>query len=315
MIYNDDIKIISVGNIAMGGTGKTPHTLMIAEEFIKQGEKVAILSLGYKGRLGYGINVISDGDGNILKEPPYAADEPYMMAKNYPEVIVITGKKRENALKIAKEKYGATVVILDDGFQYKKLKRHVNILLMDHSRPISTGYMFPFGYLREFPSAIKRSDIILFTRSANENIPKDVKCYIDNQPLFFSKTSFHRVIYKNEDIDIKYFKDAKVAAYSAIAGNQSFASTLTNFGMDLKFFTSFKDHSILSIDTIEDIVSSGKTKGATVFLTTEKDFVKIPKEYQNIFGYVKLDIQMENKVNFITTINRIAEEKILNNKK
>lgn len=312
---NSDIKVISVGNISLGGTGKTPHTLMIAEEFIKQGEKVAILSLGYKGKIGYGINIISDGNGNILKEPPLAADEPYMMAINYPEIIVITGKKREQSLKVAKEQYGATVAILDDGFQYRKLKRHANILLMDHVKPISTGYIFPFGYLREFPNAINRSDIIVFTRATNENIPKDVKAYIDSQPIFFSKTSFNRVIFKNETIDIKYFKNTKVAAYSAISGNNKFASTLTNFDMDLRFFTSFKDHSILSRDTIEDIVSSGKSKGATFFLTTEKDFVKIPKEYQDVFGYVKLDIQMDKKNEFISTINKIVEEKMIKQNK
>ena len=171
-MVNQGIKTISVGNLVMGGAGKTPHTLLIAGEMIKKGEKVAILSLGYKGKVGYDINVISDGNGGLYHHPPMAADEPYMMAKNYPEAIVITGKKREQSLSLARDKYGATVAILDDGYQYKKLARDANILLLDHKRPISTGFPFPFGYLREFPSAINRSDIIIFTRAKNDNIPE-----------------------------------------------------------------------------------------------------------------------------------------------
>ena len=93
-MINQGIKTISVGNIIMGGAGKTPHTLLIANELIKKSEKVAVLSLGYKGKLGYDINVISDGKGNFFHHPPMAADEPYMMAKNNPELIVITGKKK-----------------------------------------------------------------------------------------------------------------------------------------------------------------------------------------------------------------------------
>ena len=100
-MINKGIKTISVGNIVMGGAGKTPHTLFIADELIKKGEKTAILSLGYKGKIGYDINVISDGNGNFFHHPPMAADEPYMMASNLPNAVVITGKKREISLEIA----------------------------------------------------------------------------------------------------------------------------------------------------------------------------------------------------------------------
>ena len=120
-MVNHGIKTISVGNLVMGGAGKTPHTLLIANEMIKRNEKVAILSLGYKGKIGYDNTVISDGLGNLYHHPPMAADEPYMMAKNNLEAIVITGKKREKSLEIARDTYGATVAVLDDGYQYKKL--------------------------------------------------------------------------------------------------------------------------------------------------------------------------------------------------
>ena len=108
--------------------------------------------------------------------------------------VVITGKKREISLEIARDKFGATAAVLDDGYQYQKLQRDVNILLLDHKRPISTGFPFPFGYLREFPSSISRADIIVFTRALNDNIPESVKEFIDKQSLYFSNTVFNRVI-------------------------------------------------------------------------------------------------------------------------
>lgn len=305
-MVNENIKTISVGNIVMGGAGKTPHTLMIAERFIKNGEKTAILSLGYKGKLGYDINVISDGEGNLLHHPPMAADEPYMMALNFPEAVVITGKKREQSLAIARDRFGASVAILDDGYQYKNLKRDVNILLMDHKRPISTGFPFPFGYLREFPNAISRSDIIVFTRATNNNIPEKVKPYIDDQSIYFTNTVFKKIILKNEQIDIKYLKGAHVGAYSAIAANASFYKTLLGAGMDIKFITYFADHASLTEQAIEGIIAQSKNKGASVLLTTEKDFVKLPREYRDIFGYVKMDIEMGNKQGFFEDIDTLA---------
>lgn len=305
-MVNHGIKTISVGNLVMGGAGKTPHTLLIAGHMIEKGEKVAILSLGYKGKIGYDINVISDGNGNLFHHPPMAADEPYMIAKNYPEAVVITGKKREQSLALARDKYNATTAILDDGYQYRKLARDVNILLLDHKRPISTGFPFPFGYLREFPSAITRSNIIIFTRAKNDNIPENVKGYINKQSIYFSDTVFHRVAIKNEFVELSYLKGTKVCAYSAIANNEVFYNTLLEAGLDVVFFTGFHDHSLLEEKTINGILTQGKDKGAALFITTEKDYVKLPSEYQPLFSYIKLDIVMNDKDGFFNEIEKLS---------
>ncbi len=307
-MINHGIKTISVGNIVMGGAGKTPHTLMIAEELIKKGEKTAILSLGYKGKIGYDVTVISDGEGNFFHHPPMAADEPYMMAKNLPYAVVITGKKREQSLELARDKFGVTAAILDDGYQYKKLQRDVNILLLDHKRPISTGFPFPFGYLREFPSSISRADIIVFTRALNNNIPENVRGFINKQSIYFSNTVFNRVILKNEVVELKYLKGAVTAAYSGIANNDAFYHTLQNAGLDIRFFTGFADHKMLSEKSINGIITQGRKKGAALFITTEKDFVKLPQEYQSIFGYLKMDIDFNNKDAFINEIETRASK-------
>ncbi len=307
-MVNHGIKTISVGNLVMGGAGKTPHTLLIANEMIKRNEKVAILSLGYKGKIGYDNTVISDGLGNLYHHPPMAADEPYMMAKNNLEAIVITGKKREKSLEIARDTYGATVAVLDDGYQYKKLKRDANILLLDHKKPLSTGFPFPFGYLREFPFAINRSDIIVFTRASNDNIPENVKGLINKQGIFFSNTIFKRIILKNEEIDLSYLKGTRVCAYSGIANNDAFYQTLINAGLDIVFFAGFRDHMLLNETSINGIITQGKNKDATLFITTEKDFVKLPLEYQSIFGYIKMDIELNNKEGFFSDIDKLISK-------
>ncbi len=307
-MVNENIKTISIGNIALGGVGKTPHTQLLAEEFIKKGEKVAILSLGYKGKLGYKINVISDGNGNLLHHPPMAADEPYMMARNLPQAVVITGKKREESLSLARDSYGATVAILDDAYQYKKLKRDVNILLLDYKRPISTGFPFPFGYLREFPVSINRADIIIFTRAVNNNIPESVKSFIDKQSIYYSNTVLNKVVIKNEIVDLKYLKGAVVCAYSAIANNDIFYKTLQRAGLNIVFFAGFSDHKRILEKSINGIISQGKINGADLFLTTEKDFIKLPQEYQNAFGYLKMEIEIHNKDNFINEIITLASK-------
>lgn len=307
-MVNHGIKTISVGNLVMGGAGKTPHTLLIANEMIKRNEKVAILSLGYKGKIGYDNTVISDGLGNLYHHPPMAADEPYMMAKNNLEAIVITGKKREKSLEIARDTYGATVAVLDDGYQYKKLKRDANILLLDHKKPLSTGFPFPFGYLREFPFAINRSDIIVFTRASNDNIPENVKGLINKQGIFFSNTIFKRIILKNEEIDLSYLKGTRVCAYSGIANNDAFYQTLINAGLDIVFFAGFRDHMLLNETSINGIITQGKNKDATLFITTEKDFVKLPLEYQSIFGYIKMDIELNNKEGFLSDIDKLISK-------
>ncbi|MDR2400816.1 MAG: tetraacyldisaccharide 4'-kinase, partial [Deferribacteraceae bacterium] len=183
--------MVSVGNIAMGGTGKTPFTIFLAKLFAKTGKKTAVLSRGYKGGLGYSLRVISDGN-EIYFTPPLAADEPYMMAQNLPGTIVITGKDRNKSFSYAMEHFSPPpeIFILDDGFQHRKMRRDADILLLDYSNPLSTGFIFPFGYLREFPSAIKRADILVFTRAAARRIPDKAAKYCADKPIFFCNAAY-----------------------------------------------------------------------------------------------------------------------------
>ena len=296
------MKVISVGNIIMGGAGKTPHTITIANEYINRGEKVAILSLGYRGRLGYDTNVISDGN-NIFHKPPFAADEPYMMALECNSASVITGKNRTLSMEYAQNNFGTTLAVLDDGFQYKPIKKDADILLLDHKNPISTGWPFPFGYLREMPYGIKRADIIIFTRSSNNNIPESTKKYIADKPVFFSRTVTDKIVIKNKILPITDFKGICAGAFSAVASNKSFLDSLKYAGINIVYFKGFRDHALLNEADLESIIKESKKNGSEFFITTQKDFVKIPDKYKDIFGYLKMEINIDHKDVFFNTLD------------
>lgn len=286
--------IISVGNLAMGGTGKTPFTIMLAKYFSSAGEKVSILSRGYRGKLGYDTAVISDGE-NLLYHPPQAADEPYMMAKALikDKVVVITGKDRTESLKTAEETYSSSVCILDDGFQYHKLVKDVDILLLDYKKPISTGFPFPLGYLREFPFSIKRADVVVFTRADSTDIPAKVKKYCINKPTFFCEHVYSGFYHKKER-DLEYIIGKKAWLMSGIANQSQFRKQVEDMGLAVLGATKYNDHHMYSYDDIDKVLKSAAKNNADFIITTEKDMVKIPEGLRDNFCYPMLTINMLN---------------------
>lgn len=303
----NNTKVISIGNIVLGGAGKTPHTIEIANQFVKDGKKTAILSLGYKGKLGYQLNVISDGN-KIFYKPPLAGDEPYMMATQCPNVAIITGKSRQLSLDYAVKNFGTNIAILDDGFQHNKIKKDVEILLLDYKNPISTGFIFPFGYLRQMPQAIKKADIIIFTRSSKDIIPEKTKRYIDTPHIFFSKTKTENIVFQNNIYNKDDLKGANVFAYSAVANNKSFYNSLIELGTNVTFFKGFRDHNLPPIRFIENLIENSHKNNIDFIVTTQKDFVKLPEKYQSYFSYLKMDIDIINRQLFFDTLNNMIKK-------
>ncbi len=302
------MKVISIGNLSMGGTGKTPHTIHLAKIFNSYGRVVTILSRGYKGLLGNLLNVISDGH-QIFYSPPQASDEAFMMARNCDGVSIITGVDRNASLKYAVKNFNSDLAILDDAYQYKKIDKNIEILLLDAKNPISTGFIFPFGYLREMPSNMNRADIIIFTNSNDNTIPEKVKKYIKpHQKVFFSRYTKPVLIKDGEEHDISNLKDKKVTAYSALANNRSFYDLLIANSIDVISFKTFIDHKKLSNSTLDKIIDNGLEKLTTEFITTEKDYVKLEGTYARIFSYIKVDLEIDNEEELISLIkDRIKE--------
>jgi len=311
---------ISVGNIAMGGTGKTPFTIFLAKHYIAEGERVAILSLGYKGKLGYGTNVISDGN-EIFYSPPYAADEPYMMAealRGKNGAVVITGKDRNSSYAVAMQRFAPTVFLLDDGFQCRRMPRDVDIVLLDYIKPFSTGFLFPFGYLREFPSAVKRADIVVFTRAVSVEIPAGTEKYCHGKPVFFSSNKYMAFNMDETGVDgqkgesvsgytdgkllLDYVSGKRVWLMSAIACPEQFNRQIQSLGAFVSGHSVFKDHHNYAEKEIKEVKNRAADSGAEILITTQKDFAKIPVEHRRSFIYPDMSVQMLNQ-GFFNTLN------------
>ncbi len=171
--------VVSVGNLTVGGTGKTPMVIMLANFLQKKGYRPAVLSRGYAGRNRQKSNVITNGQ-SILLGPDDAGDEPFLIAASTSGVPVLTGRDRYSAGKHALDRLGANVLVLDDAFQHRQVFRDLNILLLDAERPFGNGCTLPRGPLREPRSATKRADLIVLTR-ADEKMPSAFNMDIDRE--------------------------------------------------------------------------------------------------------------------------------------
>jgi len=288
-------KIISVGNIAMGGTGKTPVVIKLGEFFLSLGRKVSIISRGYKGKLGYSLHIISDGK-KIYYHPPMAADEPYLIANILKTSVVVTCKDRKIAVEYVKQNFNPDIILLDDAFHRKDIKKDIDLLLIDYKNPISTGLSFPFGYLREPPSAIKRADIILFTKTGGSRIiPEKVKKYVNDKPVFFSDLIF-KGIFLSDQLIVN--KNLKFVAFSGIANNRQFFEFLVKNGVIVLEKIGFIDHHSYKEKDYIKLQRVLENLRADYFITTEKDYVKLNDEMKKMTTYVKIDIDIFEKENF-----------------
>jgi tetraacyldisaccharide 4'-kinase len=179
------IPVISIGNLTVGGTGKTPTTIYLARLLQGMGKRVGVLSRGYRGAASGDANVVSDGE-KLRLGPGEAGDEPFLIAEKLPGIIVLTGKDRGLAGEYAQKNFLIDVALLDDGFQHIKLKRDLDILLLDGINPLGNGYLLPRGNLREPPESIRRAHLVLVTHASKnyEQIKKQSIC-LTLTPLFF----------------------------------------------------------------------------------------------------------------------------------
>ncbi len=260
-----DAFVISVGNITTGGVGKTPVVSEIAKYLISQGEKTAIISRGYGGKLSNkNINVISDGE-KIYYNARLAGDEPLWLAENTNGAVVITSKNRYKAAKFAIEKFGAAKIILDDGFQHRKLYRDLDFVLMDSEKGFGNEKLLPAGPLREGTEAFKRIDkLIIVSKNTDhtraEKLSKIMAKKMNIQ-TFLCKTEPDYVY--NIKTGEKLADNTEVAAICAIGQPEQFYKFLNNF--NVKQTISFDDHHIYTEEEIP--------KG--IVITTEKDAVKM----------------------------------------
>jgi tetraacyldisaccharide 4'-kinase len=281
-----DAYVISVGNIVVGGTGKTPTVIYLSKLLQKNGFKVCVLSRGYKGKNTAKYHVVSDGE-QVLSNPQTAGDEPYLMAKKLSGIPVVIGKNRCIAGKYAVQRFKPDVCILDDGFQHFKLKRDLDIVTFDGNIGFGNGNLLPNGILREHVSALERADIVLINKGTKKS--SDI---ISAMTKYKKYNSRYHVFFCRYDADglsgwiggkeeISFISGKKVFAFSALANADYFYETITRFGGDICGRLEYKDHHYYNIDDYFKIVKSAYDSNADFVLTTQKDIVKFNKEWSN----------------------------------
>jgi tetraacyldisaccharide 4'-kinase len=292
------VQVIAVGNLTWGGTGKTPVVEKFARELQNAGRKVAILSRGYRSKptpfhewLWNKIllrqdqtppRVVSDGK-SLLLDSEMAGDEPYMLASNLKDVVVLVDKDRVKSGRYAIEKFGCDTLLLDDAFQYWKLRgRRHDVVLIDRQQPFGYNeHLIPHGSLREPPSHLARAHTIFITKSdghtaelrariarLNAHAPI-IECV--HHPLYFED------VFSGEQKGLDFLAGKKVASLSGIAQPQSFEQSLVNLGGELVYAKRFTDHHRFTQQEILNVINRAKKRQAAVIITTQKDAVRFPK--------------------------------------
>ena len=188
-------RVVSIGNLISGGTGKTPMTILVARMIRDMGYRVVVLSRGYRGRMEKTGGVVSDGR-TIFKGPDDAGDEPYLMARILTGIPVVVGQRRYEAGMMAVKRFKPDVIVLDDAFQHLRLKRDLNLVLLDSRSPFGNGHMLPRGLLREPLSALRRAHAVVYTRSEQALTAPIRDRLRRHQPIFY--TTHHLIIRKTD---------------------------------------------------------------------------------------------------------------------
>ena len=298
--------VISIGNLTVGGTGKTPVTILLARELQHRGCRVAVLSRGYGGSLEGQVAVVSDGE-SLLLGPEQAGDEPYLLARSVAGLIVVIGSDRYQAGLMALERFRPDVVLLDDGFQHIRLYRDLNILLLDATRPFGNGWTVPLGMLREPCTALKRADLALFTRCHDtERLPA---LTLPTSRSYHRLTGFQLVATGNV-VPLEQLQQGRVAAFAGIAEPSAFFEALRQIGIAPVATLSLPDHEpyhAAGLEQIEHLVASAAPDW---LITTEKDGVKLQggdRIWNSRLVAARLEVQLEDRELLARTLDKLFQ--------
>jgi tetraacyldisaccharide 4'-kinase len=291
------VQVIAIGNLTVGGTGKTPVVEKFARELRDQGRNVAILSRGYRSKptpfhrwllnklLFRGDTkpprVVSDGK-SLLLDSEMAGDEPYMLASNLKDVVVLVDKDRVKSGRYAIEKFGCDTLLLDDGFQYWKLRgRRQDIVLIDRQQPFGNERLLPRGTLREPPSQLARASAIFITKSDGDTAELRRRIAQFNPTAGVIECIHHPLyledVFTGQRAGLEILKGRKVASLSGIAQPESFEQSLIKLGAELVYAKRFADHHRFTQQEILNAINRGKKRQAETIVTTQKDAVRFPK--------------------------------------
>ncbi|MCI5139124.1 MAG: tetraacyldisaccharide 4'-kinase [Candidatus Electrothrix sp. AR1] len=278
------VPVISVGNLTLGGTGKTPMVQYLARLLQENGYQPAIISRGYGGATKERINIVSDGK-EIFLGADYVGDEPRMLAETLPGVFVLTGIVRKLPAAEA-VKMGADILLLDDGFQHMAIRRDLDIVLFNTDKLAGNSRVFPGGDLREPINALKRCHAFVLTGTDEQNQQRaeNFKAVLNkkfpDKPVFFSRNCPTGLILQKTDgekipVQPEELADQQCFAFCGIARPEGFNQTLNKLNIQPIALRALPDHFAYAAKTVRQLIAEAQQAGATCFLCTEKDLVKL----------------------------------------
>ena len=305
--------VVVVGNLTVGGTGKTPVVEMFAKALRDRGRKVAILSRGYKSKAPplwrkwwFWLNhteeppprIVSDGE-KVFLDSELAGDEPFMLARNLPGVVVLVDKNRVKAGAYAIKEFGCDTLVLDDGFQYLPLKGRLNLLLVDKTNPFGNGFLLPRGILREPVKHLQRASYVFLTKSKGV---RDVELETLIQKFnpaaeiieCAHKPQYLQRLDTGERLPLTALAGRKIGALSGIAAPESFEAFLRETGAKLIYTRRFLDHYRFTHEDLVGVFGDAGDAGVEIMVTTEKDAVRIAasEKFPMPCYYLRLEIEI-----------------------
>ena len=324
--YPLGIQVISIGNVTAGGTGKTPVTELFARTLAAKGRKVAILSRGYRRKEASWWQrmftqvidpplVVSDGK-RVRLDSAVGGDEPYMLASNLPGVAVVVDRDRVKAGRYAIKRLGCDTIILDDGFQYQRLKHSVEVVLVDATNPFGNGNMLPRGILREPVRHLKRADIIFLTKCRGDVSETIVEIRKYNKKAEIVKCSHSPKVLKDvwsrEEFPLSWLEGKTVCTLSGIASPKGFENSLRHLGAKVVWCERYADHHRYDSSEILYALNRTADMGSDALVTTEKDAVRFPRfetvPVKCLYLRIAIDI-LDGVENFKKMVDKICYSK------
>ena len=307
--------VISIGNLTVGGTGKTPAVIALAQEAKKRGQQPCILTRGYRGKAA-GPCVISKGDGPLLGVEE-TGDEALLMARKLKDIPVIKGNDRYKAGMFALESSipDPSLFILDDGFQHWILDRDMDILLIDRTNPFGNRKLLPSGILREPLTELERADVIVITKTSSHGadaperegtLLQEIRKYNRDAPLYVSShlpVGLRTV--SGQDLPLEAISGKTVVGFCGIGNPDSFKLTLEASGARVRGFMAFRDHHPYGERDIRRIFDMAQDHAADWIVTTEKDIMRL-KNFPHRDDLLSLQIEFKIAEGFYDTVLREA---------
>ncbi len=273
------VPVASIGNLTVGGTGKTPAVLLAVQTLLDLGHRPVVVSRGY-GRRGHGVRVVADA-ASIRLDAEDAGDEPFLLARRLPGVPVVVSSNRYEAARLAVARFGATVIVLDDGFQHLTLAKDLEIVMARAGRPWGNGRLLPAGPLREPLDGLARADLVVAAGAARLEDASEV---IAAARVHAPGVSVLTAVYvatecweaaRMQPVKLEELAGRRLVAFAGIGTPGRFGETLRSLGAIVDMLWSFPDHHWYSRSDLARLAARAQEAGADGLVTTEKDWARL----------------------------------------